>query len=85
MILRDGGRIISSTEKVADTFNRCFVNIGNTLKIGKNKQFLVETNDIFDPVLKAVKKYSAHPSILKTKKRLITTCSLFEMSLMKKF
>ena len=39
--------------------------IGKTLKIVKDKQFLVETNDVFYPVLKAIKKYSAHPSILK--------------------
>ena len=64
VILRDGGKIISDTEKVDDTFNRFFVNIGNTLKIDKNKQFLVETNDVSDRVLKAIKKYSAHPSIL---------------------
>ena len=69
LILRDGGKVISDTERVADTFNTFFVNIGNTLKIGKDKQFLVETNDVFDPVLKAIKKYSA----------------LFEKSLMKKF
>ena len=60
------------TEKVGDTFNKFFVNIGNTLKIDKDKGFLVETNNVFDPVLKAIKKYSAHPSIVK---RLITTCS----------
>ena len=35
-----------------------FVNIGKTLKTDKDKQFLVETNDVFDPVLKAIKKYS---------------------------
>ena len=43
VILRDGGKIISDTEKVADTFNKFFVNIGNTLI--NNKQFLAETND----------------------------------------
>ena len=43
------------------------MNTENTLKIDKDKQFLVETNDVFDPVLKAFKKYSAHPSILSTK------------------
>ena len=48
MILRDGGKIISDTEKVANTFF---------------KQFLVETNDVFDHVLKPIKKYSTHPSI----------------------
>ena len=62
MLLKDGGKIISAIEKV--------VNIGNTLKIDKDKQFLVETNDVFDPVLKAIKKYSAHPSILSIKEKM---------------
>ena len=70
VILRDGGKIISDTEKVADTFNKFFVIIGNTLKIGKDKQFQVEKNDVFDPVLKAFKKYSAHPSILSIKEKM---------------
>ena len=70
VILRDGGKVISDTERVADTFNKFFVNIGNTLKIYKDKQFLVETNDAFDPVLKAIKKYSAHPSILSIKEKM---------------
>ena len=68
MILR--GKIISDTEKVADTFNKFFVSIGNTLKIDKEKQFLVEKNDISDPVLKAIKKYSTHPSILSIKEKM---------------
>ena len=53
--LRDGGKIISDTEKVADTFNKFFVNIWNTLDIDKDKQILVERNDVFDPVLKTIK------------------------------
>ena len=69
VILRDGGKIISDMEKIADTFNKFFMIIGKTLKIDKDKQFLVETNDVFDPILKAIKKYSAHPSILELKKR----------------
>ena len=69
-ILRDGGKIISDTEKVADTFNKLFVNTGNTLKIDQDKQFLVETNNVFDPVLRAIKKYSAHPSILSVKEKM---------------
>ena len=44
--------------------------IGNTLKIDKNKQFLVEANDVFDPGLKAIKKYSVHPSILSIKEKM---------------
>ena len=68
--MRDGGKIISDREKVADTFNKFFVNIGNTLKIDKVKRFLFETNDVFDPALKAIKKYSAHPSILSIKEKM---------------
>ena len=64
MVLRDVCKIISDREKVTDTFNKFFMNIGKTLRIDKDKQFLVETNHVFDPVLKAIKKYSAHPSIL---------------------
>ena len=71
VILRDDCKIISDTEKVADTFNKFFfVNIGKTLKIDKDKQFLFETNDVFDPVLKTIKKYSAHPSILRIKEKM---------------
>ena len=54
VILTDGGKIISDTEWVADTFNKRFVNIGKALKIDKDKQFLVETKNVFDPVLKAI-------------------------------
>ena len=58
---------VSDTEKVADTFNKFSVNIGNTLKVDKDKRFLVQTNDVCDPVLKASKKYSAHPCIFRIK------------------
>ena len=40
------------------------------MKIDKDKQFLVETNDVFDPVLKAIKKCSAHPRILSIKEKM---------------
>ena len=33
VILRDGGKIISDTGKVAHTFNKFFVNIGNTVQL----------------------------------------------------
>ena len=69
MILRDGGKVISDTERVADTFNKFFVNIGNTLKIDKDKQFLVETNDVFDPVLKAIRNIALILAFLALKKR----------------
>ena len=37
VILRDGGKIISDTGKVADIFNNFFVNIGKTSKIDNDK------------------------------------------------
>ena len=48
VILRDSVKIIFNAEKVADTFNKFFVTIGNPFKIDKNKRFLVESNDISD-------------------------------------
>ena len=69
MILRYDGKIVSDREKVADTFKKTLVNIEKTLKIDRNKQFLLEANNEFNPVLKAVKKYSAHISILRIKKK----------------
>ena len=37
MILRDGGKIISDTENVADTLNTFSVNIENTFKVDQDK------------------------------------------------
>ena len=63
-------RSISLHIHLQNTFNKFFVNIGNTLKIDKDKRFLVETNNVFDPVLKAIKKYSTHTSILVIKEKM---------------
>ena len=46
------------------------MNIENSLKTDNDKQFLVEKNNVFDPVLKAIKKYSTHPSILGIKEKM---------------
>ena len=69
VILLDGCKIISDTEKIADTINKFFMNIWNTLKIGKDKRFLAEMNDLFGPILKTIEKSSAHPSILNIKEK----------------
>ena len=63
MILRESGKIISDTKKIVDTFNKFYVNIGNNLKIDKEKRFLVETNHVFDPILKEIKKFNNQPCI----------------------
>ena len=63
-------KIIPDKENAAGTFNTFSGNIGNTLKIDKDEQFIVETNNVFDSVLKAIKKYSAHPIILSSKEKM---------------
>ena len=67
--LRYGGKIICNTEKVADTFNNLFVNIESILKIDKDKQFLVETNDVFDAVLKVLRNIALILAFLPSEKR----------------
>ena len=67
--LRYRGKIICNTEKVADTFNNLFVNIGSILKIDKDKQFLVETNDVFDAVLKVLRNIALILAFLASEKR----------------
>ena len=75
VILRDSGKNMSNTEKAADTFNMFFVNIGNTKK---GKRFQVETNYLFDPVLKTNKKYGSHSSIFNFKEKMNNNVSSFQ-------
>ena len=70
MILRYGREVMSDRLKVADTLNIFFVNIGNTSKTDKDKRFLVETNNILDPVWKTLKKHSAHLSVVNINKKI---------------
>ena len=51
--------------KIAETFNPFFGNIVNTLNIEKNESVFCDTRDETDPLLRAVKKYSKHPNILR--------------------
>ena len=53
--------------KIAETFNSFFRNIVNTLSIGKDKSIFCDTGDETDPLLRAMKKYSKHSSILRIK------------------
>ena len=68
VILRYGEEVMSGRLKVADTLNIFFVNAGNTLRIDRDKRFLLETNNIFDPVLMTLKKHSANPSVININK-----------------
>ena len=56
--------ILSEESKVADTFNKFFSNVVKELKIEKDDDLPTDATDETDPVLKAIKKYKNHPSIL---------------------
>ena len=66
--LVEGGKVLIGDSKIAETFNSFFGNMVNTLNIEKDDSIFCDTGDETDPLLCAVKKYSKHPSILRTKK-----------------
>ena len=53
--------------KIAEAFNSFFGNIVNTLNIEKDESIFCDMGDEIDPLLRAMKKYSKHPSILRIK------------------
>ena len=62
--LIENDEIIYSDEGVSKVFNDFFSNLVNELNIPRNTVELLNTEDIQDPVLKSIRKYSTHPSIV---------------------
>ena len=54
---------------LAETLNEFFIDAVSSLSIQENKALLDDASDETDPVQKAVKKFSHHPSIISIKKR----------------
>ena len=65
--LLENGDILREESKVADTVNEFFSNVVKELKIEKDDNLLTDVIEETDPVLKAIKKYKNHPSILRIK------------------
>ena len=65
--LAESGKVLTDDAKVAETFNSFFGNMVNTLNIQKVESIFCDRRDETDPLLRAVKKYSKHPSILRIK------------------
>ena len=65
IILKDSNRTITNNHELAETFNTFFSNITQNLRIDSNLVEITENFNTPDPVLKAVKKYEKHPSIIK--------------------
>ena len=53
--------------KIAETFNSFFGNTVNTLNIEKDGSIFCDAGDKTNPLLRAIKKYSKHPCILRIK------------------
>ena len=62
--LVEGGKVLTADAKIAETFNLFFGNTENTLNIEKNQSIFCDTGDETNPLLRAIKRYSKHPSIL---------------------
>ena len=63
--LVDKGEIFQDENIVAEKFNDLFGNAVKDLEIKINKDLLNDDPNEADPILKAIKKYSKHPSIIK--------------------
>ena len=69
---------MSSDQKIAEGFNSFFSSVISDLNLHQNNDILVDTKEIEDPILKAIIKFSKHPSILKIN-NLKKECFSFEI------
>ena len=58
---------LSEDEKIAETFNKFFVNIIKNLNISIKSEVLQDVSMIQDPIIAAIEKFKRHLSILKIK------------------
>ena len=72
LILYDNEDIISKENDVAEIFNSYFSNIVNTLDITDMGNYNAYADDISNPILMAISKYSEHPSIVSIKNNCIS-------------
>ena len=67
--LLEKGKIINNDVKIAEVFNEYFENITYELGLTENKANLSFSENIENPIEKAVHKYKNHPSIKKIKQQ----------------
>ena len=65
--LINSNKTISNNEELAETFNKHFSKLVESLDIDKTLASNIASSDIIDPVFNAIKKYENHPSIKKIK------------------
>ena len=67
LTLIENDKMITNDLEIAEIFNHHFATVTDSLEISAGDVVLLPTDDIQDPVEKAIKKYDAHPSICKIK------------------
>ena len=80
IILKDSNRTVRSNHELAETFNNIVSNITQSLKFDSNLAEITENLNICDPVLKEIKKYEKHPSIIKIKEKMKNKNMYFSFS-----
>ena len=61
IILNNNNKTISNNEELAETFNKHFSKLVESLDIDKTQASNIASSDITDPVFNAIKKYENHP------------------------
>ena len=79
IILLEGNNLITEDQKVAETLNNFFIKAVPNLNLEINKTFLSCTEGISDPILKVIKMYEKHPSIILIKEH-VTKSDKFSFS-----
>ena len=65
--LIDDNKIISSDIQIANAFNDFFSNTVKNLNVMIDPDFLSNCENIAGPILKSIKQYENHPSIIRIK------------------
>ena len=67
--LKEGDKIVSDDQEVAEIFNRYFSESVDTLNIQENKFIINSADHIVDPIERAIYKYKNHPSVFEIQRR----------------
>ena len=78
--LVEKGKIISDDLDVATTLNSFFENAVNVMDIPKNNDWIINQNDISDPIDAIISKFLDHPSILNINKTINKSVFNFKLS-----
>ena len=82
IILKADSRTIMINHELAETFNIFYSNITQHIKIDRNLLEITQDLNTSDPVLKAIRKYEKHLSIIKIKENMRARTSPFLLVLL---